>query len=75
MHKYVKINDGISSLDDSAAGGFWHADDASTPSALFGWTMATEIDGIVAVDAIDGVGVFNWTDRHNDITIVQFNSA
>lgn len=66
------MNEGIRSFDDSAAGVLWYADDASGVLALF---SAADIDGTVAVDAIDGVGVFSWTDRHNDITIVQFNSA
>lgn len=69
------MNEGISSFDDSAAGALWYADDASRTTALFRCETAADIDGMVAVDAIDGDGVFNWIDRHNDITMVQFSSA
>lgn len=69
------MNDGISNFDDSDVGALWYVTDASTIAIPFGCEMAPDIDEILAVDAIDGDGVLSWTVRHNDITIVQFNSA
>lgn len=60
-------------LIESRVGVRWFIEDAAASTNVCG--IVADIDGMVAVDAMDGDGVFNWTDRHRDITIVQFNSA